>query len=75
VFLTDGMIDRNAATVDIVAAMLAGAELHPREAVQHLVGAVLEATDGELDDDATIMCLDWHGGPPRDRTSGSGANR
>ena len=75
VFLTDGMLDRNAAEVDIRAAILAGGDMHPREAVQHLVGAVLGATHGRLDDDATVMCLDWHGGPPRDRTSRSGANR
>ncbi|HEX2102065.1 MAG TPA: PP2C family protein-serine/threonine phosphatase [Solirubrobacteraceae bacterium] len=75
VFLTDGMLDRNASGVDIAAALIAGAKMHPREAVQHLVGAVLQATDGDLADDATVMCLDWHGGPPRDRTSDSGANR
>jgi hypothetical protein len=49
--------------------------MHPREAVQRLVDAVLDATDGELADDTTVTCLDWHGGPPRDRTSASGANR
>ena len=48
--------------------------MHPREAVQHLVQAVLEATHGELIDDATVMCLDWHGGRPRERTTDSGAN-
>ena len=73
-FLTDGMTERNAATVNIEAMMMAGAELHPREAVQHLVHAVLEATDGMPQDDATVMCLDWHGGPPRERRSESGAN-
>ena len=41
-----------------------GADMHPREAVQHLIQALLEATGGELNDDATAMCLDWHGGPP-----------
>jgi hypothetical protein len=25
--------------------------------------------------DATALCLDWHGGPPRDREATSGANR
>jgi serine phosphatase RsbU (regulator of sigma subunit) len=75
VFLTDGMLDRNAADLDIEATVIAGASMHPREAVQHLVDAVLDATDGELADDTTVMCLDWHGGPPRDRTSASGADR
>jgi serine phosphatase RsbU (regulator of sigma subunit) len=74
-FLTDGMLDRNAARVDIAAVVTAGAQMHPREAVQHLVDAVVQATDDELQDDATVMCLDWHGGPPRSRTTDSGANR
>jgi hypothetical protein len=37
--------------------------------------AVLEAGGGQLRDDATALCLDWHGGPPRDRDATSGANR
>ena len=52
-----------------------GAHLHPREAVQHLIQAILEATEGTLADDATALCLDWHGGPVRERTSESGADR
>ena len=71
-FLTDGMTERNA--VNIEALIEAGAEMHPREAVQHLVHAVLEATGGTPEDDATVMCLDWHGGPPRNRLTESGAN-
>jgi serine phosphatase RsbU (regulator of sigma subunit) len=73
-FLTDGMLERNAASVDMAALLAEGAGLHPREAVQHVVGAILEAANGELKDDATAMCLDWHGGPPRERTSDSGAD-
>ena len=73
-FLTDGMTERNAATANIEARMVAGAEMHPREAVQDLVHAVLEATGGTPRDDATVMCLDWHGGPPRERLTDSGAN-
>jgi serine phosphatase RsbU (regulator of sigma subunit) len=74
-FVTDGMLERNAASVDIAALMEAAAGLHPREAVQHLIRAVLQAVDGELADDAAALCLDWHGGPPRGRTSASGANQ
>jgi hypothetical protein len=48
--------------------------MHPREAVQHLIKAVLEGTAGQLRDDATVMCLDWHGGPPRSRTTDAGAD-
>ena len=43
--------------------LAASAGMHPREAVQHLIQAILRATDGALNDDATALCLDWHGGP------------
>jgi serine phosphatase RsbU (regulator of sigma subunit) len=74
IFLTDGMLERNAASAEIPQLVIAGAAMHPREAVQHLVQAVLESTGGELTDDATVMCLDWHGGHPRERVTDSGAN-
>jgi serine phosphatase RsbU (regulator of sigma subunit) len=73
-FVTDGMLERDAAAIDIRAFLADGADLHPREAVQQLIRAVLGAAGGKLKDDATVMCLDWHGGPPRSRTSESGAD-
>jgi serine phosphatase RsbU (regulator of sigma subunit) len=73
-FLTDGMIERNAADVDIAELIAATADMHPRQAVQHVTRAVLQATNGELRDDATVMCLDWHGGGPRERSTDAGAN-
>ena len=75
VFLTDGLLERNAASLDIEVLVAQGAEMHPREAVQHLIKAVLKGAAGQLRDDATVMCLDWHGGPPRLRISDSGADR
>ena len=72
---TDGMLERNTSSVDIEAMVAGGARMHPREAVQHLTQAIFEASGGVLEDDATAMCLDWHGGPTRDRTTYSGANR
>src|SRR5215217_1335054 len=72
-FLTDGMLERNVADVDLDALLVAGADMHPREAVQHVVQTILEAAGGELKDDAAALCLDWHGGPPRERTTNSGA--
>jgi serine phosphatase RsbU (regulator of sigma subunit) len=59
-FLTDGMLERKAGGVDIPHLMLATAPLHPREAIQHLTHAVLESVGGELRDDATSLCFDWH---------------
>jgi serine phosphatase RsbU (regulator of sigma subunit) len=74
IFFTDGILERNTTSVDIEAMVADGAEMHPREAVQHLIQAILQATGGALNDDATALCLDWHGGPMRERTTDSGAN-
>ncbi len=73
-FITDGVLERNASTLNLEALMIDGAEMHPREAVQNVVLALLHATGGRLKDDAAAMCVDWHGGPPRERTTDSGAN-
>jgi serine phosphatase RsbU (regulator of sigma subunit) len=74
VFVTDGMQERNAASLDVAAALAATAVLHPREVVHELGQAVLRATGGTLRDDASVVCLDWYGGPPRSRESDSGAS-
>jgi len=75
VFVTDGMQERNAAQLDVAAALARTAGLHPREVVHALGAAVMQATGGELRDDATVVCLDWYGGPQRARESDSGAGR
>jgi serine phosphatase RsbU (regulator of sigma subunit) len=74
VFVTDGMLERNASDLELEQLILAGAHLHPREAVQDVVRALLELTGGKLKDDASVLCLDWHGGPPRGRVTAAGAN-
>jgi serine phosphatase RsbU (regulator of sigma subunit) len=74
-FVTDGMLERDAAGMNIAAILTASMNMHAREAVQHLTQAVLQAGGGWLRDDATALCLDWHGGPPRDRDATSGADR
>jgi serine phosphatase RsbU (regulator of sigma subunit) len=74
VFLTDGMLERNAASLDVAAALADTADLHPREVVHALGAAVLHATGGNLRDDATMVCLDWYGGPPRARDTEQGAD-
>jgi serine phosphatase RsbU (regulator of sigma subunit) len=74
VLLTDGMQERNAVNLDVEAALAASADLHPREVVHELGAAVLSETGGDLRDDATMVCLDWYGGPPRRRYSEQGAD-
>jgi len=74
-FVSDGMLERDAASVSLDGILSASRDMHAREAVQHLTQAVLEASGGQLLDDATALCLDWHGGPRRDRDAASGADR
>jgi serine phosphatase RsbU (regulator of sigma subunit) len=75
VFVTDGILERNAAHVNALEIITETRALHPREAVQALTQAVVKACGGELRDDATVLCLDWHGGPTGERDSSSGADR
>ncbi len=75
VFVTDGVLERNAATADVVGLVATTGDLHPREVVQEINRAVLHAADGELRDDATALCLDWYGGGERDRDANAGANQ
>ena len=75
VLVTDGMLERNAAGLDLPSAIQETRPLHPREAVRALADRALEATGQELVDDATVMCLDWYGGHGRDRTTVHGADR
>ncbi len=74
VLLTDGMQERNAVNLDVASTLAGSADLHPREVVHELGSAVLRATGGDLQDDATMVCLDWYGGPRRDRTTEQGAD-
>ena len=73
VLVTDGMLERNAEDLDLPRCCGAQADTHPRELVYELAETVLHATGGDLDDDATVLCLDWRGapddrpGPPRPR--------
>ena len=74
VFVTDGMLERNVASVDLPGAIRDTGSLHPREVVRALADSALVAAGHALEDDATVLCLDWHGLHDESRESVSGAD-
>jgi serine phosphatase RsbU (regulator of sigma subunit) len=74
VLVTDGMLERHAAGLDLANEIRATRSLHPREAVRALADRVLEVAGGDLSDDATVLCLDWYGGHGHDRSTRHGAD-
>lgn len=74
VAVTDGMLERHAAGLDLPVVIEGTRSLHPREAVRALADDVLAAAGGHLHDDATVLCLDWHAGHGLDRDSRHGAD-
>lgn len=75
VLVTDGMLERNVDSIDVPGAIQDTASLHPREVVRALADSALTAAGQALQDDATVLCLDWHGMHDESRDSNSGADR
>ncbi|MFG3553415.1 PP2C family protein-serine/threonine phosphatase [Micromonospora sp. NPDC047557] len=75
VVVTDGVRERNAASLDLPAMLRSIAGLHPREAVRALADAVLEVSGPTLADDATLFVVDWHGGHSEARRTSAGADQ
>ncbi|MGW5868215.1 PP2C family protein-serine/threonine phosphatase [Streptomyces sp. NPDC055239] len=74
VMLTDGMLERNADSLDLSDLIVRTRALHPREAARTLIAAIVDVNDGHLQDDATVMCLDWHGIGHSRRDADTGAD-
>lgn len=75
VMLTDGMLEeRSANSRDLSDLIVRTRALHPREASRTLIAAIIDANDGHLQDDATVMCLDWHGVGHSRRNADTGAD-
>ena len=73
VLVTDGMLERNAASLDLCEEIARTRSLHPREASRRLTAMVLERCDQVLADDATVMVLDWYGEHGQARRTSAGA--
>ena len=74
VLVTDGMLERSAAALDLVDEIGQTRALHPRETTRQLADNVLEVAGPELADDATLLVLDWHGRHGRERVTVGGSN-
>ncbi|WP_185035777.1 PP2C family protein-serine/threonine phosphatase [Streptomyces candidus] len=71
---TDGMLEHSAGDLDLEDLIVRTGGLHPREAARTVIAKVVAAHDGHLEDDATIMCLDWHGVGHSRRNAATGAD-
>ena len=74
VLLTDGMLERGAAALDLQARLPHLGGLHPREVVRVLADLVLDIAGPALPDDACLLVLDWHGGHGDTRHTTAGAD-
>ncbi|HEY6739040.1 MAG TPA: PP2C family protein-serine/threonine phosphatase, partial [Actinopolymorphaceae bacterium] len=71
--LTDGVLERSG--LDVATLIGRAHRLHPREAARYLTLEVIRAHQGNLRDDATVLCLDWYGVERPARTASGGASQ
>ena len=61
VLITDGMLEPNGNHRALRDLIRETGNQHPRDAVRTFTRSVLEATDHDPRDDATVLCLEWSG--------------
>ncbi|MFJ8554263.1 PP2C family protein-serine/threonine phosphatase [Streptomyces sp. NPDC093676] len=61
VLLTDGMLEPHGTDFGLRSLIEQTGDWHPRDAVRVFTDAVLQATNHDPRDDATVLCLDWPG--------------
>jgi serine phosphatase RsbU (regulator of sigma subunit) len=73
VLVSDGVVDTvETSATTMTQLLLEGVDLHPREVVQLLTSTVVSLQRGSPRDDATAVCIDWHGGAGgRDSSAGA----
>ncbi|MEV6572962.1 SpoIIE family protein phosphatase [Streptomyces sp. NPDC051577] len=74
VMLTDRMLEHNANGINPSDLIIRSRALPPRGAARTLIGAIVDAVHGHLDDDATVMCLGWRGVGNSRRDAATGAD-
>jgi len=74
VLVTDGMLERGAAAVDMLSEINQTRSMHPREATRRLADHLMSVAGPTLSDDAAMLVLDWHGHHGRERSTVAGAD-